>query len=118
MKKTGELSRIDWIAVLVPLLGVLILCALFIIVPEQSKLMLSTIRTFIGDDLGIYYILIGILTFGATMYMAFSKFGKIKLGDIEKPQYSSFAWGSMIFTGTMAADILFYSLCEWALYAS
>ena len=24
----------------------------------------------------------------------------------------------MIFTSTMAADILFYSLCEWALYAN
>ena len=118
MKKTGRLSRIDWVAVFVPLFGVLLLCALFIIVPEQSKLMLTTIRTFIGDDLGIYYILIGLLVFGATMYMAFSKFGKIKLGDTEKPQYSSFSWGSMIFTGTMAADILFYSLCEWALYAS
>ena len=118
MKKTRKLSRIDWVAVFVPLLGVLVLCALFIIVPEQSKLMLTTIRTFIGDDLGIYYILIGILVFGATMYMAFSRLGKIKLGDSEKPQYSSFAWGSMIFTGTMAADILFYSLCEWALYAS
>ena len=118
MKKTGKSTQIDWIAVVVPLLGVLILCTLFLIVPEQSKLMLTTIRTFIGDDIGIYYILIGILTFGATMYMAFSKFGKIKLGDIEKPQYSSFSWGAMIFTGTMAADILFYSLCEWALYAS
>ena len=118
MKKTGKQSQIDWVVVFVPLLGVLILCALFMIVPEQSKLMLTTIRTFIGDDMGINYILIGVLTFGATMYMAFSKFGKIKLGDIEKPQYSSFAWGSMIFTGTMAADILFYSLCEWALYAS
>ena len=118
MKKADKTSGIDWVAMVVPLVGVLILCALFIIVPEQSKLMLTTIRTFIGDDMGIYYVLIGILTFGATMYMAFSKFGKIKLGDIKKPQYSSFSWGAMIFTGTMAADILFYSLCEWALYAS
>ena len=45
-------------------------------------------------------------------------FGKIKLGDCEKPQYRSFQWGTMIFTSTMAADILFYSLCEWALYAN
>ena len=118
MKKTGKLSQIDWVVVVVPLIGVLILCLLFVIAPNQSKLMLTTIRTFIGDDLGIYYILIGILAFGATMYMAFSKLGNIVLGETNKPQYSSFAWGSMIFTSTMAADILFYSLCEWALYAS
>ena len=52
------------------------------------------------------------------MYMAFSKYGAIKLGDLEKPQYSTFKWGTMIFTSTMAADILFYSLCEWALYGN
>lgn len=29
-------------------------------------------------------------------YMAFSKYGKIKLGDIERPEYSNFKWGTMI----------------------
>ena len=118
MEKRTKSSNIDWIAMIIPLFGVLLLFVFFISMPEQSKLMLTTIRTFIGDDMGIYYILIGILAFGATMYMAFSKYGKIKLGDSEKPQYGSFAWGCMIFTSTMAADILFYSLCEWSLYAS
>jgi len=50
--------------------------------------------------------------------MAFSKYGAIKLGNMDKPEYSSFKWGTMIFTSTMAADILFYSCCEWALYAT
>ena len=49
--------------------------------------------------------------------MAFSRFGSIKLGDMEKPQYTAFQWGSMMFTSGLAADILFYSLCEWMLYA-
>ena len=30
----------------------------------------------------------------------------------------TFKWGAMIFTSTMAADILFYSLCEWMLYGN
>lgn len=66
----------------------------------------------------IIYALLGVGIVGCTLYIAFSKFGKIKLGDCEKPQYRSFQWGTMIFTSTMAADILFYSLCEWALYAN
>jgi len=110
-------SRIDWISTIVPLAGILILCSFFMIVPEQSKATLTAVRFFFGDDMGIYYILIGIASLGATMYMAFSKYGKIKLGSGE-PEYKPFAWGAMIFTATMAADILFYSLCEWALYAS
>ena len=118
MRAGFKLSQIDWISMIVPLGGVLFLCVLFMIMPEQSKLMLTTVRTFLGDDMGLYYILIGVFSLGATMYMAFSKFGKIKLGNVETPMFNSFAWGTMIFTSTMAADILFYSLCEWSLYMS
>ena len=36
----------------------------------------------------------------------------------EKPKYSFFAWGSMMFTAGLAADILFYSFSEWVMYAT
>lgn len=109
---------IDWVTTLVPLAGVLILCVLLFLLPNQSTLVINTIRGFLGDDLGFYYVLLGIGGVICSLYMAFSKFGQIKLGKIDKPEYSSFKWGTMIFTSTMAADILFYSCCEWALYAN
>ncbi len=113
MKEKQKLSkRIDWFATIVPLVGVLFLGILFMIFPNKSAIVLQNIRNFLGNDLGIYYALIGLGTFFCTMYIAFSKFGKIKLGNMDKPQYSSYKWGAMIFTSTMAADILFYSLCE------
>lgn len=115
--KKSLLKNLDLVSTLVPLGGILVLCLLFVLVPGQSAVVLNSIRSFLGDDFGTYYILLGLGIFFCTMYMAFSKFGKIKLGNIEKPAYSSFTWGTMIFTSTMAADILFYSLCEWALYA-
>lgn len=119
MKKEGTLTnKIDWFSTIVPLISVVLLCMIFIALPEQSNVILLHIRSFLGDDGGIYYAILGLGIFGCTIYIAFSKYGKIKLGNIEKPQYSSFHWGTMIFTSTMAADILFYSLCEWALYAN
>lgn len=118
MKKEKLTAQLDWVSMIVPLAVVSIICVVFMVFPEQSKLVLGVIRGLLGDDFGIYYALLGVGIVGCTMYMAFSKYGKIKLGNIEKPQYSSFQWGVMIFTSTMAADILFYSLCEWALYAS
>lgn len=119
MKKKNNLGgQIDWISTLVPLFGVIALCVVFMMMPEASSNVLGVIRGFLGDDCGIYYALLGTGIFACSLYIAFSKYGKIKLGDIEKPQYSSFSWGVMIFTSTMAADILFYSLCEWALYAN
>ena len=115
-KRLGE--QIDWFSTIVPLAGVMALCAVFMAMPEQSAVILQAVRGFLGDDCGIYYALLGTGIFGCTMYMAFSRFGRIRLGNAKKPQYPAFQWGTMIFTSTMAADILFYSLCEWALYAN
>ncbi len=85
--------------------------------PEGSANILASIRFFLGDELGSYYLLMGLGAVICSLYMAFSRFGSIKLGDMEKPQYTAFQWGSMMFTSGLAADILFYSLCEWMLYA-
>lgn len=111
-------KKIDWILTIIPLIGVSALCIVFILFPEQSDAALQIIRGFLGNEAGIYYALLGTGIFICTLYMAFSRYGSIKLGNVDRPQYSSFQWGTMIFTSTMAADILFYSLCEWALYAN
>lgn len=111
-------GRIDWITTFVPFFGVTALCALFMIVPEGSKTVLEAIRKFIGDDCGIYYALLGVGVFTLSMWTAFSKYGKVRLGNTDKPEYGNFMWGAMIFTSALAADIMFYSLSEWAMYAS
>lgn len=119
MKQNEKLkNRIDWITTLVPFGGITILCVLFIIIPEGSKNILESIRKFIGDDCGIYYAILGVGVFWLSIWTAFSKYGKIKLGNDEKPQYGNFMWGTMIFTSALAADIMFYSLSEWAMYAN
>lgn len=111
-------DQTDWFAMIVPLCIIIILCVLFMVLPEQSTIVLQAIRGFLGDEGSIYYALLGLGIFLCTMYMAFSKYGAIRLGPKEDVKYTSFQWGTMVFTSTMAADILFYSLCEWALYAN
>lgn len=116
-KKKNFVIQIDWVTTLIPLIGVVAICLLFMLIPGQSQLVLDIIRGYIGDEGGLYYAILGVGIFVCSIYVALSKYGKVKLGVCEKPEYSSFQWGTMIFTSTMAADILFYSLCEWALYA-
>ena len=118
MEREKLSRRIDWITTLVPFFGVAALGALFMIIPEGSKTVLEAVRKFIGDDCGIYYAILGVGVFWLSIWTAFSKYGKVKLGNIDKPQYGNFIWGAMIFTSALAADILFYSLSEWAMYAS
>jgi len=103
----------------VPLVLVVALCVVFFVLPEQSSTVLSEIRFLFGDTFGSYYLIIGLGVFLISLYIAFSKYGDIVLGEPnEKPKYSFFAWGSMMFTCGLAADILFYSFSEWVLYAT
>lgn len=118
MKEKMNWKEIDWLVTILPFAIVVALSLVIFAMPDQSAVVIQAIRGFLGDQLGSYYILIGVGALLCSIYMAFSKFGKIKLGDMERPEYSSFKWGTMIFTSTMAADILFYSCCEWALYAN
>ena len=87
--------------------------------PEKSNEILSQIRFFFGDTFGTYYLIIGLGVFIVSIFLAVSKYGDIVLGNPdEKPKYSFFAWGSMMFTCGLAADILFYSFSEWVMYAT
>ncbi len=112
-------GKIDWMITLVPLFIVVTLCLLFFLMPEQSNAVISQVRFFLGDTMGSYYLFIGLGIFLISMFFAFSKYGNIVLGkQDEKPKYSFFVWGSMMFTAGLAADILFYSFSEWILYAT
>lgn len=112
-------KKIDWMITLVPLSIIGGLSLLFFLLPEQSNVVLSQVRFFFGDTLGTYYLIVGLGIFIVSIYLCFSKYGDIVLGEPnEKPQYSFFAWGSMMFTCGLAADILFYSFSEWVMYAT
>ena len=113
MKKSG----IDYFVTIVPFLLVLALVLLFFIFPLQATDILGSIRGLLNNSLGIFYLIFGLFIFLLSLYMAFSRYGNIKLGSGKK-EHSDFAWGTMMFTAGLAADILFYSLCEWMLYAN
>ena len=111
--------EIDWMITLLPFSIIVVLCLLFFYAPIQSNKVLSQVRFILGDTFGTYYLIIGLGVFLLSIFVATSRYGNIVLGDPgEKPKYSFFAWGSMMFTAGLAADILFYSFSEWILYAT
>src|SRR5699024_4568531 len=47
------------------------------------------------------------------IYIAFSKFGKIKLGkDDDEPEYSTFSWIAMLFSAGMGIGLVFWGVAE------
>ena len=117
-KEKVRFQDMDWFSIIVPLSVVILLCIAFFVNPAGSTFVLESLRHFVGDSCSVYFAAIGVGGFLFTLYLGLSRYGKIRFGHTDKPEYSDFRWGALIFTSTMAADILFYSLTEWALYAS
>ncbi len=117
--KDNGAKRIDWMITLVPFILIMSVATLLFVFPEKSNDVIGQIRFFFGDTLGSYYLIIGLGVFIISLYLSFSRYGDIVLGNKdEKPKYSFFTWGAMMFTCGLAADILFYSFAEWVMYAT
>ena len=73
----------------------------------------STIQTSISNYGGWFFVIsINVFLF-FVIYIAFSKFGKIKLGGPKaKPEFSKGAWFAMLFSAGMGIGILFWSVGE------
>ena len=114
-----ERKRIDWLITLAPFISIMLLAGVLFVFPNESNNIISKVRFFFGDTVGIYYLVIGLAVLLVSVYLAFSKYGNVVLGEPnEKPKYPFFVWGSMMFTCGLAADILFYSFAEWVMYAT
>lgn len=65
------------------------------------------------EKFGWFYLLVtlGFLVFA--FYLAFSRFGKIRLGDdTDRPQYSKTSWFAMLFSAGMGIGLVFYGVAE------
>ena len=102
--------------IIIPFLIILSLFILLVSASEDSLNLIESVRVFLTQKLGVYYLAFGVAFVIIAAVMAFSKIGKIRLGNPDSKPMSNFTWGGLIFTSTMAADILFYALHEWTNY--
>jgi BCCT family betaine/carnitine transporter len=101
-----------------PLCIVGLLASLIFFFPERAQFVIGELNNFFVNKIGVFYIAAGLFVLLCSIFIAASKYGSIKLGTLEQPRYSGLKWGSLIFTSTMAADILYWSLIEWGYYYS
>ncbi|MCT4633564.1 MAG: BCCT family transporter [Firmicutes bacterium] len=104
--------------IFIPAYLVLLLVSLPIILfPEASQVAIGNIQTFIITKLGFLYTWYGLFAIGFVLWVSFSKYGKIVLGDKgEKPEFKTFSWASMLFCAGIGAGIIFWGAIEWVYY--
>ncbi len=71
------------------------------------------VMSFISDNFGWLYILFVFFCILFLIWLAFGRYGKIRLGkDDDKPEYSNFSWFAMLFCGGTGIGLVFWSIAE------
>lgn len=84
-----------------------------ILFPNFSKDLLSHAMTWVSNNFGWYYMLVVAAYSIFAIYVGFSRFGDIKLGqDQEKAQFPFLAWAAMLFSAGIGIDLLFFGASE------
>ncbi|MEQ7800006.1 BCCT family transporter [Pedobacter sp. ASV1-7] len=94
---------------------ILILCSLVLCVIFQRSLetWFNNTKFLITANLGWFLILTVNFILGFCLYLAFGKFGKIRLGGEDaEPEFSNLSWFAMLFSAGMGIGIMFFSIAE------
>lgn len=81
--------------------------------PEAGKKVVSDLLSLYTGHFGWLYLLTGIGSFFFMLWLAFSRFGRIKLGAPEDtPEFSNTAWIAMLFCAGIGISIVNWSFVE------
>nr|WP_307776174.1 BCCT family transporter [uncultured Cetobacterium sp.] len=87
--------------------------------PELANKALVGVQKKITSNFNWFFILSANLFLLFPIYLMFSKFGEIKLGGPEaKPEYTNFAWYSMLISAGMGIGLVFFSVAEPIFHAN
>ncbi len=112
-------KRKNYFLMTAPFVGLLAVLALAL--PTQFTTFATTVSAFFFTMFDWYIIWIPLAVILIVGYLAFSKYGKIRLGgDEAKPEFSRFSWLAMLFTSGIGVGIVFFGPIEgiWELLYS
>ena len=94
-----------------------ILTVLFIlwgaIAPNNLESVSTSAQNFLQTHFGWFYLISASVILIFVIYLAFSKYGNIKLGkDDDEPEYSMFSWFAMLFSAGMGIGLVFWGVAE------
>jgi len=94
-----------------------LLLSIFVLIdPVYSSNALSNLYSFLSYKFE-YVFMYG--SFGLLIFLfllASSRYGRIQIKLDNKPEYSIFSWGSMLFAAGIGATVLYWSTVEWIDY--
>lgn len=105
--------QVDW-KIFVPAITIVVAFIVSISVDtEAATKFLNTILTGITGSFGWLFMLVGLGSLIFLLWLAFSRFGHIKLGDEDsKPAFSTYSWIAMVFTCGVGGSLIYWAFME------
>ncbi|GAA0919033.1 choline BCCT transporter BetT [Pseudonocardia zijingensis] len=84
-----------------------------IIAPTAAADTIGALVGWISEWFGWFYILLSTLILVFVIFVGASKFGRTRLGpEHSRPEFSTFAWASMLFAAGIGTDLMFFAVVE------
>lgn len=108
-------KRLDKLLIGASLILVFTVVAFLYLMPEASQQAANNIFAVMTDAFGSFTLIFTFSGILLLVFIAFSKFGRIKLGE-GNPEYSTFKWISMMICCGLGSATVYWAFVEWAYY--
>jgi BCCT family betaine/carnitine transporter len=112
-----EQSKVDWVNFSACVIIIFLVCLPLAWSPETGGKFMQTLYEFISHELGIFYLLAGVSCFALLIWLASSRFGSVRLGDVDEAvEFSTLSWVGMLFCAGVGAGLMYWCSIEWTYY--
>jgi choline/glycine/proline betaine transport protein len=102
-----------WPVFIVSVVGVVLMALWALLAPGNAESAIGTAVGRVTTWFGWFYILLATVILVFVIGLAISRYGSVRLGpDHSRPEFSTFAWASMLFAAGIGTDVMFYSVVE------
>ena len=108
-------KQIDWPSFGASIAFILVVCLPLAFAPEGAGDKLQIVYKYISDEFGILYLLGSIGAIGFLGWLAFSRYGDVRLGD-DEIEFSQMSWIAMLFCAGIGAGLMYWCVIEWTFY--
>ncbi|WP_342610582.1 BCCT family transporter [Staphylococcus hsinchuensis] len=112
MKNSNWKSKLDWPVFLISG-GLLVLFVIMSIVftKETSDVVNQGFKLSISY-FGAFWQVLLLVTFAVGLFLAFSRYGRVRLGNVSQPEMSYFKWAAIVITSGLGAGAIFWAAAE------
>jgi len=110
-------KNVDYITFVTSLVVVIGIAFFILYNAESTAILIEDYKNSVISVFGPIFLILTPLSFMFVLYLAFSKYGKYKLGGKEvNTEFSTISWMGMLFCGGIGGGIIYWSGVEWGYY--